>query len=50
MQNGKFSVTCRVALLRYTLHALNVFLEYEDTIVGRQQLIVVNRDEVFSYF
>ncbi|GAD79534.1 WYL domain-containing protein [Vibrio ezurae] len=49
MVEGRFVVPCRVALLRYTLYALNVFLEYEDTVVGRQQLIVVNRDEIYQH-
>ncbi|CAM4138231.1 WYL domain-containing protein [Vibrio neonatus] len=49
MQQGTFTVPCRVALLRYTLYALNVYLDYEDTLVGRQQLIVVNRDEILRH-
>ncbi|WP_159737252.1 WYL domain-containing protein [Vibrio atypicus] len=46
MHDGTFVVQCRSALVRYTLHALNVFLDFEDTPVSLQQLIVVNRDEL----
>ena len=49
MEDGKIIVNCRLALVRYTLHALNVYLEYEDKIVGRQQLIVVNKEEILSH-
>lgn len=49
MTDGKFVISCRSALVRYTLFALNVFLEYVDTPVGRQQLVVLNREEVFTH-
>lgn len=49
MADGKFVIACRSALVRYTLFALNVFLEYEDTPVGRQHLVVLNREEVFKH-
>jgi len=49
MDSNIMPIICRSALTRYTLHALGVYLDYEHTIVGQQQLVVVNKDEVSSH-